>query len=105
MSLFSGKSEDKYDPITPTLPSPSTLLANALARRVSNTLSIRASQTDKPKVAEPGYCLKCTKKKSVYECMPCGHAAFCKGCAMKMATGGKCKVCGDLYMEVRKIRK
>ena len=107
--MFSGSSRpssDKYDAIAPTLP---MSISTALARRVSNTLSLSSPSSrdgaPKPKVAKPGYCLKCTKKKCLYECMPCGHAAFCKACAMKMATGGKCKVCGDLYMEVRKIRK
>mmetsp|Transcript_17044 Transcript_17044/g.34141 ORF Transcript_17044/g.34141 Transcript_17044/m.34141 type:complete len:109 (-) Transcript_17044:42-368(-) len=51
-----------------------------------------------------GKCLKCAKKAIVYECMPCGHPVFCKTCAMKMATGGKCKVCGDFFSELRKLR-
>ena len=50
-------------------------------------------------------CLKCKVKKVEYEAVPCGHRCMCKGCAMKMATGGKCKVCGELFGELRRIRK
>ncbi|KAI8607490.1 hypothetical protein BC830DRAFT_1072947 [Chytriomyces sp. MP71] len=48
-------------------------------------------------------CLNCGKGEIQYECMPCQHATLCKGCAMKQATGGKCKVCSALFSELRKI--
>lgn len=31
---------------------------------------------------------------------PCGCSIFCKKCAMKIATGGKCKVCKQMYASV-----
>ncbi|GMI34849.1 hypothetical protein TrCOL_g8814 [Triparma columacea] len=53
----------------------------------------------------PSTCLKCKARRIEYEAMPCGHGCLCKGCAMKMATGGKCKVCGDMFTELRRVRK
>jgi Zinc finger, C3HC4 type (RING finger) len=40
----------------------------------------------------PDACLACRKEKVTHLTVPCGHACLCRGCAMKMATGGKCKV-------------
>jgi len=34
-------------------------------------------------------CLACKQRKVEYECVPCGCHAFCRGCAMKVATGGR----------------
>ncbi|CAE8682258.1 unnamed protein product [Polarella glacialis] len=36
-------------------------------------------------------CLYCKKEPREFETEGCGHAAACKKCAMKTATGGKCK--------------
>ena len=38
-----------------------------------------------------------------YKCVPCGCVAFCKGCAMKLATGGRCKLCGEMYSELKRL--
>ena len=35
---------------------------------------------------------------------PCGCFFVCISCAMKMATGGKCKICGQLYVSFRAER-
>ena len=43
------------------------------------------------------------KSKIAYAAMPCNCAIYCKGCAMKMATGGRCKRCGKMFAELRKI--
>lgn len=51
-----------------------------------------------------GSCLCCHRAELEYQCVPCNHATFCKACAMKMATGGKCKVCHQLFAELRRIR-
>ncbi|CAN0495085.1 unnamed protein product, partial [Scytosiphon promiscuus] len=34
-------------------------------------------------------CLACKRREVEYECVPCGCHAFCRGCAMKVATGGR----------------
>ena len=40
----------------------------------------------------PGQCLACGKEKVTHLTVPCRHPCLCRGCAMKMATGGRCKV-------------
>jgi len=50
-----------------------------------------------------GKCLKCHEREIEYQGVPCGCPALCKACAMKMATGGKCKVCGQMFGELRRV--
>jgi hypothetical protein len=40
----------------------------------------------------PLLCLKCKLAPPQYSAQPCGCIVLCKACAMKLATGGKCKV-------------
>lgn len=42
-------------------------------------------------------CMKCQKGAIEYKTDTCQHSLFCKSCAMKCATGGKCKICGTFY--------
>jgi hypothetical protein len=42
-------------------------------------------------------CSNCRQQGIQYESYPCRCLQFCKKCAMKMATGGKCKSCHQLY--------
>ena len=51
-----------------------------------------------------GVCLGCKVNAIAYYAKGCGHACFCKSCAMKCATGGKCKVCGERYWELGKLK-
>jgi len=52
----------------------------------------------------PDACLACGKEKVTHLTVPCRHPCLCRGCAMKMATGGRCKVftpcCILFYMYV-----
>lgn len=48
-------------------------------------------------------CVLCKKAKIEYMCMPCRCNILCKKCAMKMATGGKCRNCKELFVECRRI--
>jgi hypothetical protein len=48
-------------------------------------------------------CLVCDKSVIEYSCMPCRCEILCKKCAMKMATGGKCKKCKELFTECKRI--
>ncbi|EWM27847.1 hypothetical protein Naga_100318g3 [Nannochloropsis gaditana] len=50
-------------------------------------------------------CLACRECEISYECMPCMHAALCKKCAMKQATGGLCKQCKRPFSELRRRRR
>ena len=49
-------------------------------------------------------CLKCHKNAISYECDPCGCPAFCRDCAPKLASGGRCKTCKSFYGGLRRIR-
>lgn len=48
-------------------------------------------------------CLSCKKYPITYMCMPCRCPTLCKKCAMKMATGGKCKICGNLFCDMARL--
>jgi len=54
--------------------------------------------------APPPPCLVCRAQPIAYECVPCGHPTLCGRCAMKQASGGKCKVCKELFGELRRLR-
>src|SRR5271169_2435517 len=43
-------------------------------------------------IVVPEACLACGKEKVTHSAMPCRHPCFCRACAMKMATGERCKV-------------
>jgi hypothetical protein len=38
-----------------------------------------------------------------FKCMPCMCAILCKACAMKLATGGKCKACGHMFTGCKRV--
>jgi hypothetical protein len=48
-------------------------------------------------------CLACKARPLAYESSVCHHALYCRQCAMKCATGGKCKVCGKMFPDLKKI--
>jgi hypothetical protein len=50
-------------------------------------------------------CVRCGKNPVAYETVPCGCMRICKSCAMKVATGGKCRECGKFFVQCRMIRK
>mmetsp|Transcript_67103 Transcript_67103/g.135256 ORF Transcript_67103/g.135256 Transcript_67103/m.135256 type:complete len:87 (-) Transcript_67103:374-634(-) len=72
------------------------------------TASVESKEVTEGKDEQEGdrslECLKCKTKAAEYECDPCGCVCFCKRCAMKMASGGKCKRCNAWYGGVRLVR-
>ena len=48
-------------------------------------------------------CYVCKKNEITFRVMPCRHAYLCKKCSMKMASGGKCKICHEFFVECKKI--
>ncbi len=48
---------------------------------------------------EPDACFMCkgTENPPEYRPSPCGCFAVCKKCAMKCATGGKCRLCKEFF--------
>jgi hypothetical protein len=47
-------------------------------------------------------CLKCSELPATFECDPCRCLCYCKKCAMKLASGGKCKRCKQFYGGMRR---
>mmetsp|Transcript_19842 Transcript_19842/g.29727 ORF Transcript_19842/g.29727 Transcript_19842/m.29727 type:complete len:99 (+) Transcript_19842:121-417(+) len=45
----------------------------------------------------PPTCIYCQKEPTAFVCDPCRHGAACKKCAMRMATGGRCRVCKEMF--------
>jgi hypothetical protein len=58
--------------------------------------SSSSSEEEEPNSTEPMIvpeaCLACGKEKVTHLTVPCRHPCLCRACAMKMATGGRCKV-------------
>ncbi|CAM9889435.1 unnamed protein product [Discosporangium mesarthrocarpum] len=48
-------------------------------------------------------CLSCKKSPAVYKCIPCGCISMCRRCAMKVATGGRCKVCKEMFTGLKRL--
>ena len=49
-------------------------------------------------------CSKCSKGECVtHFAIPCRCFSVCKPCAMRMATGGKCKLCNDFFVGFKLI--
>jgi hypothetical protein len=49
-------------------------------------------------------CSTCNAE-ATYVGYPCRCCSFCKKCAMKMATGGKCKKCHQLFASMENMYK
>jgi hypothetical protein len=62
-------------------------------------------QESKNNLEDNNKCIICHKDEITYSCMPCRCEILCKKCAQKMATGGKCKKCHELFSECRRIIK
>ena len=48
-------------------------------------------------------CALCQSKAVAFTNYPCQCCAFCKKCAMKIATGGKCRVCSSIFSGMRSL--
>ena len=50
-------------------------------------------------------CMRCnTPNVELVFSYPCGCYAVCRTCAMKLATGGKCKICKEFYSSFTSMR-
>ena len=45
-------------------------------------------------------CKRMEADEKFFKSQPCGCSIFCKKCAMKIATGGKCKICKSMFVSV-----
>ena len=50
-------------------------------------------------------CLICEKDPVAFSCQPCGCAILCRGCAMRMATGGKWRRCGKFFIGCGRVQQ
>ena len=48
-------------------------------------------------------CLVCHKNTIEYCGLCCGKPSLCKRCAMKQATGGRCRVCSVMFGQLKRI--
>jgi hypothetical protein len=48
-------------------------------------------------------CFACKVGQVEYHSFPCGCMLLCKKCAMKMGTGGKCRVCKQFFTNTSRI--
>ncbi|KAI9206677.1 uncharacterized protein BJ171DRAFT_17142 [Polychytrium aggregatum] len=71
-----------------------------MSSQVKNT---SPSAESPAQISSDSQCRVCHKHPIQYAAVPCGCPALCKSCAMKQATGGKCKVCGSFFGELRRI--
>ncbi len=62
--------------------------------------SARTSSSDGPVIE----CMKCSAPPPIVYSYPCGCYAICRKCAMKMATGGKCKFCKKFFSSFTSTR-
>ena len=60
-------------------------------------------ESEKKEEQHDNICLVCKKNPICYRVMPCRHAYLCKKCSMKMASGGKCKICHEFFVECQRI--
>ena len=63
-----------------------------------------SNQTETLKISTD-LCYKCVNTEATHQVDPCGCLLYCKKCAMKMATGGKCKNCGQLFSSMKLLSR
>ena len=68
----------------------------------SNTTTAKAESNDTND--NNNNCWICKKNPIAYSPDPCGCPIYCKNCAMKFATGGRCRKCKSMFGGMRQIR-
>jgi len=67
--------------------------------KTSSTGKVGDSATGSDRV-----CMRCGKAAATMSSDPCNHYECCSKCAMKMATGGRCKTCKNMYASFQTLR-
>lgn len=70
---------------------------------IEDTKQLNVQQSSTPTKVESSRCSNCSVGLAEYCNMPCGCQVFCKKCAMKMATGGKCRKCSSYFTAMKAI--
>ena len=56
------------------------------------------SDDDHEDISVNEMCIYCKKDQIKFVTRPCRHKGACKKCAMRLATGGKCKTCKSMFV-------
>ena len=72
---------------------------------MSSSSSSSSSSDFETEKSQVGMCMKCHEKPIEFETETCHHPCFCKACAMKCASGGKCKSCGQFYAGLTHVKR
>lgn len=70
---------------------------------IEDTKQLNVQLSSEPTKMELSQCSNCSVGLAEYCNMPCGCQVFCKKCAMKMATGGKCRKCSSYFTAMKAI--
>jgi hypothetical protein len=50
-------------------------------------------------------CIVCSSEAIAFANYPCQCCRYCKKCAMKLATGGKCRMCNEIFTSMTGIHR
>jgi hypothetical protein len=53
-------------------------------------------------IAPENLCTGCHKAPIEFAASNCQHRLFCRKCSMKVASGGKCRICGEWYADLKR---
>ena len=60
--------------------------------------ALETSDEDHEDISVNEMCIYCQKDQIKFVTRPCRHKGACKKCAMRLATGGKCKTCKSMFV-------
>ena len=70
-----------------------------MADKVSQNSHSSDSDSEPEDISVNNKCVYCKKEEIRFITNPCRHKGACKKCAMKLATGGKCKTCKSMFVQ------
>ena len=70
-----------------------------MAQRYSSTkqFATESNSDSEEDISVNEKCVYCQKEDIKFVTNPCRHKGACKKCAMRLATGGKCKTCKTMF--------
>ena len=70
-----------------------------MAQRYSSTkqFATESNSDSEEDISVNDKCVYCQKEDIKFVTNPCRHKGACKKCAMRLATGGKCKTCKTMF--------
>lgn len=70
-----------------------------MAQRYSSTkqFSSESNSDSEEDISVNDKCVYCQKEDIKFVTNPCRHKGACKKCAMRLATGGKCRTCKTMF--------